>query len=532
MASAEPQSPRARRGLAVPGAMLIGLLVASGMLIRFWAWAEITIRIWLFNFIMLASGDVLGPTLHFTDLQYTFPMTVTLQAPELDEEGKAFLSARRMRLTLERIPVAGRAIEISEVLFDRPVLRFRWREDGSLIGLNTDFIRSYEGEEYTQGISTNPSDFLAIRLIDVSGGSLQFEPYGSDAIRIDDISLQIDATPRDGYPGLYSFDSSVERPPVMGIDLNGSLNIDSGDIIVDNFLGQLSVDPDEIETLPDDIRSFVEHYRIVGDVGLRIDGRVPLSEPAASDLLVELQIEQSGARVADYLIPIPKLMADLHIHSRRVVLEQLVLHLPRSGTMMMTGDLDFEPPRVFDVQFDVTDLHLDAVLAQLQDGHPRYSGLIGITGEVTSQADEVLQHLSGNGSLHLTRGDILNVPVVKGLQEAVLGKPEWPMGDDEGSLLFALEPNRLVIDDLSLEGDHMGVRGEGELYFDSSINFRFNAGPLEKLQMNLGGIGDVFGFITDRLVTYQVTGDWDEPRFSGRVLGLGTQHRSPSIRTD
>ena len=63
------------------------LLVASGMLIRFWAWAEITIRIWLFNFVMLASGDVLGPTLHFTNLQYTFPMTVTLQAPELEEDG-------------------------------------------------------------------------------------------------------------------------------------------------------------------------------------------------------------------------------------------------------------------------------------------------------------------------------------------------------------------------------------------------------------------------------------------------------------
>ena len=35
---------------------------------------------------------------------------------------------------------------------------------------------------------------------------------------------------------------------VLGIDLNGSLNIDTGDIGVGNFLGKLNVDPTEIES--------------------------------------------------------------------------------------------------------------------------------------------------------------------------------------------------------------------------------------------------------------------------------------------
>ena len=531
---AEPESvhPRPHRGLAVPAALLVGLLVASGMLIRCWAWVEVSIRIWLFNFIMLASGDILGPQLNFTDLQYTFPLTVTLQAPELEEDGKAFLSARRMRLTLEEIPVAGRAVEISEIQFNRPVLRFRWKEDGSLVGLNPRFIKSLEGEEYTGSISTNPSDFLSIRLIEVTRGSLHFEPYQSPVVRIDDISMQVNAIPREGYPGLYGVDSSVERAPVLGIDLDGSVNIDTGDILVNNFVARLQIDPSEIESLPGDIRTIVDEYSIVGDVGLRVDGLIPLSDPAACELMVELMVEDSGAMVSDYRIPIPKLVADLHLHAGRMMLEEMVMQLPRSGSMHMTGDIALAAPRDFDLQFDVTDLRLETILAQIQDGHPRYSGLVGLTGEVASHADDLLAHLSGSGSLHLSHGDILNVPVVKGLQDAVLGRSEWPMGDDEGSMLFALEPNRVVIDDLSLEGDHLGVRGEGELYFDSRINFRFNAGPLEKLQMNLGAVGDIFGFITDRLVTYQVTGDWNEPRFSGRVLGLGTRPRSSSVATD
>ncbi len=531
---AEPESfhPAQHRSLVVPAALLVGLLVASGMLIRCWAWVEVSIRIWLFNFIMLASGDLLGPQLNFTDLQYTFPMTVTLQAPALQEDGKAFLSARRMRLTLEEIPVAGRAIEFSEVHFDRPVLRLRWKEDGSLVGLNPRFIKSLSGADYTESISTNPSDFLSIRLIEVVRGSLHFEPYQSGIVRIDDISMRVDATPREGSPGLYSIDSSVERPPVLGIDLDGAVNIDTGDVIVNNFVAGLQIDPAEIESLPDDIRTLVDEYSIVGNVGLRVDGLIPLADPAACELLAELMVEDSGAMVSDYRIPIPKLVADLHLVQGRMVMQEMVMQLPRSGSMHMTGDIALAAPGDFDVQFDVTDLRLETILSQLQDGHPRYSGSVGVTGQVASHADDLLGHLSGNGTLHLSHGDILNVPVVKGLQDAVLGRSEWPMGDDEGSMLFTLEPERVVIDDLSLEGDHLGVRGEGELYFDSRINFRFNAGPLEKLQMNLGAVGDIFGFITDRLVTYQVTGDWNEPRFSGRVLGLGTTPRSSSVSAD
>ena len=527
MKSAEKVNGGRRRSLAVPGSLLIGLLVSVGMLVRFWAWAEISIRIWLFHFIILASGDLLGPSLHFTNLYYRFPLTVILEAPELEESGKTFLSAQRMRLTLERIPVAGRAVEISEVRFYRPVLRFRWRDDGGLVGLNTDFIKSLEGEEYSDTISTNPSDFLAIRVIQIVKGSLQFESPGEETVHLDDISLQFDATPRAGYPGLYRLDASVERAPVLSLDLEGSLNIDTGNCMIENFKGMMKVDPTRVESLPKDIQGIVDHYRLIGSLGLRASGMVPLVDLARSDLDIELQLENSSSVVYGYLIPIPKLVADLHLKDRSTVLNHMILHMPRGGHVSMTGNLDFDPPRKFDVQFDIIDLQVEGLLSQMDAGHPRYSGLIGATGEVSSQVEDVMDHLAGHGVVNLSRGDILNVPIVSGLQDAVLGKEDWPLGNDEGSMVFTMEHNRVLFDDLELEGDHLAVRGEGELYFDSKVNFRFNAGPLEKLQMNLGGVGDVLGFLTDRIVTYQVHGTWDDPRFSGRILGLGTEHRTP-----
>ena len=56
-----------------PGSLLLLVLVVSGMLIRFWAWVEMVIRILLFQFIVTASGDLLGPQLTFTNLYYDFP---------------------------------------------------------------------------------------------------------------------------------------------------------------------------------------------------------------------------------------------------------------------------------------------------------------------------------------------------------------------------------------------------------------------------------------------------------------------------
>jgi len=516
-----------RRSLVLPGSLLIGLLVSVGMVVRFWAWAEITIRIWLFHFIILASGDLLTPSLSFTNLYYRFPLTVILESPELDDKGKTFLSAQRMRLTLERIPVAGRAVEISEVRFYRPVLRFRWRENGSLVGLNARFIKSFVGEEYTDTISTNPSDFLSIRVIQIVKGSIQFEPPGKDTVHLDDISMQFDATPREGYPGLYRLDSSVERPPVLSLDLKGSLNIDTGNCTIEHFKGVMKVDPTSVESLPVDIQGIVDHYRLIGNLGLRVSGMVPLVDPAESNLEIEVQLENSSSVVYGYLIPIPKLVADLKLKNQRTILDRMILHMPRGGYVSMTGDLDFKGPQRFDVQFDITDLQVEGLLSHWDSAHPRYSGLIGATGEVSSQVDDVAEHLAGHGVITLTKGDILNVPIVTGLQDAVLGREEWPMGNDQGSMAYTLEPNRVLFDDLQLEGDHLAVRGEGELYFDSRVNFRFNAGPLEKLQLNLGGVGDVLGLLTDRLVTYQVNGTWDDPRFAGRILGLGTEHREP-----
>ncbi len=509
----------------VPGSLLLLLLVVVGMAFRCWAWAEVSIRFWLFHFVLTASGDVLGPQLHFTNLYYTFPYTVTLESPSLSEDSETFLSADQLRLTLQELPAAGKPIHVREVKFFEPELRFEWREDGTMVGINEHFIKSIEGEQYSDSISTRPSDFLSIRILDVDEGTLVFEPLDSDPIKIDDIEFTLDAAPEQDRPGLYRLEFGLDLKPALVVDMDGAIDIDTGRLEIEKFIAIMDIERGRMEGMPPDIMEIIEEHEIHGDITLKSNGIVPVADPAAASLDIELLIEGGAARIGDYLIPVSRLDAHMEIVEKAVDLEVMDVTFHESGQMTMSGHLDLQPPRAFDVIFDMEDVYLSALLERFDVDAPGYNGYLGAQGRIASQADEVLEHLEGNSVVTLVDGDILNVPIIDGLREAVLGVEPVPDGNDHGSMLVVFRPDRLELDDVSLEGEDLGVRGNGEIYYDGSLNLRFNAGPLEKFQMETGVIGDILGMITDRLVTYQVTGTWEDPRFNGRLLNVGTKGR-------
>ena len=287
----------------------------------------------------------------------------------------------------------------------------------------------------------------------------------------------------------------------------------------------MDVERGRAEGLPPDIQAIIEEHEIHGDIELKSHGTIPIVDMGETRLDIDLQIEHGAARLGTYLIPVEKLNATMEIVEKTVDLETMEIMFHESGQMTMSGHLGLQSPRPFDVHFDMEGVYLSSVLERLDVDAPGYNGYLGAQGHINSQADAVLEHLEGNSHVTLVEGDILNVPIVDGLREAVLGVETVESGNDHGSMLVVFQPDRLELDDVSLEGDDLGVRGHGEIYYDGSLNLRFNAGPLEKVQMQTGALGDILGLITARLVTYQVTGTWDDPEFNGRLLNIGTKGR-------
>ncbi len=57
--------------------------------------------------------------------------------------------------------------------------------------------------------------------------------------------------------------------------------------------------------------------------------------------------------------------------------------------------------------------------------------------------------------------------------------------------------------------------------YTGDLDLKMNAGPLEKLQSMLGKVGDIFGKITDGLVTYRIRGTLGDPKVNVQPLGIG-----------
>ena len=66
----------------------------------------------------------------------------------------------------------------------------------------------------------------------------------------------------------------------------------------------------------------------------------------------------------------------------------------------------------------------------------------------------------------------------------------------------------------------------GRIGFDSSNDLRLNAGPLERIQGLLGSIGSAMGKLTDKLVTYQVSGTLTNAKVEALPFGVGAESGS------
>jgi hypothetical protein len=63
-----------------------------------------------------------------------------------------------------------------------------------------------------------------------------------------------------------------------------------------------------------------------------------------------------------------------------------------------------------------------------------------------------------------------------------------------------------------------GLRGHGDIYLDSRLDLVVEGGPVQKLENELGEVGDVLGEITETLIRARVTGTVGKPKIGIEVL--------------
>ncbi|MHC4422248.1 MAG: hypothetical protein ACYS1E_16845, partial [Planctomycetota bacterium] len=185
---------------------------------------------WCGGQLQAIANDHLGPELSFGTLDYTYPRTVTLAPVRLTAEGQAIIEADSIRIDFAEVPRVGRPVVIEAAVFDRPVVRLIEQADGSLLGFS-DFVKTDGGRDLADGGSTRLSDVLAIAKLQVTGGAVSYEPSDGPPMRLRPLTFELDhERSAAAEAGWYGFDARLALDPVVRLDIDAQLNLDTAEL--------------------------------------------------------------------------------------------------------------------------------------------------------------------------------------------------------------------------------------------------------------------------------------------------------------
>jgi hypothetical protein len=154
---------------------------------------------------------------------------------------------------------------------------------------------------------------------------------------------------------------------------------------------------------------------------------------------------------------------------------------------------------------------------------------ISIAGNLTSRGDvqaDLLQlpaSLHGKGDARVKNGRLLVIPVLSELASAMkldISRIGAAPLDHRADAEFTIRGDGIHVTKSEIVTTLLAARGTGRIGYDMTLDMNVNAGPLEKLQSLLGEAGNLFARLTDKLVTYHVTGTLESPQVRVDVLGI------------
>jgi hypothetical protein len=477
---------------------------------------------WCGRQLQSIANDHLGPTLSFDTLDYSYPRTVTLAPVRLTAEGVSIIEADSIRIDFAEVPRVGRPVVIEAARFERPVVRLIEQADGSLLGFSG-FVKTDGGRALPDGGSTRLSDVLAIARLQVNGGAVSYEQEGRPPMRLRPLTFEMrHKRPAAGdaaaEPGWYGFAAQLALDPVVRLEVDSRLNLDTAVLDVASAVLATSLTPDRYEVFTAEIQDVLRRYEITGDLEWALSGQVPLRDTAKSTAETQLSLTGAFISFGEYVLPMKSIEASATLSEglldvREVAIESL------GGTAQVTFQLRLDGPDsgTFEAQGGGQNLRLERALRYPEEDKAKFRGNTTFHVETHGSFDDLAGSFGGSGDVLIQEGHLALVDLFSDLQ-GLAGR----RGDhDSGSADFELTPDRVRWSDVKVSSPVIGIAGGGDLFYDGRLDCQFNVGPLQAREGVLGAIGNAVGVVTDRLVKYDVTGTVDEPEVAVRPLGVG-----------
>jgi hypothetical protein len=521
------RSLRRLQVIAVSVAILV-LVVAAAV----WVGA---VEHWIGRELRALAAARLNATFAFDDLTYTFPRTITLRGsrlaspdPEAPGEPIEILAIDSLTLVLSHIPQPNRPFRVQQLDLAGPTLRLvRIRvgeEPGSLLGFS-DLLKA---EPKPAAPPDRPpaklSDLLQVRAVSIQGGRAQFDPRDGSAtiMLIDRITAKLLLQPSDA--GSYDIDFSLDHQPISTLALRGQLLADDERLEIDTLSFMLQLAREQHHYLTPALQKLLAERDIAGRLTLEATGMFALDDAASSHLQVHLELSDASYAAGDYGLALDHVGSRISAAGKTVTIEEFAIHA-LGGHAKIGGTFELDDSLTGALTFEGADLQIGDLLRGAGDprGVPSFSGLLGFSGTLRGPFADIDRRAQGKGRLSLRKARLARLPVLSTVDEALDHAAEAAMkrehtGYDALSLEFSLDGDRARIKKLRMNSRWYGLRGHGDVYLDSRLNLAVDGGPVQRVQNELGAVGDVLGEITETLLRARVTGTLREPKVGIEVL--------------
>ena len=482
---------------------------------------------WVGKQVLAVANAHLKPHLSFARLRFEFPATVHLDDVQLTSGTVQVIKADSMKIEFRETPKVGKPIVILTLELTSPVVRLIEQSQGGLVGL-CDLIAGGKGEAQPDGGSTRLSDVFVIRRIGIINGTVRYEPVDQPTMYLDQLTFDLKSEPTNSpdveTAGWYDMSVHLARAPVLDWNVAGRLNIDTAAFDVRDSTLHMALQPQQYEVLPPPLQAFVREHEVTGDFTAQSSGLILLRDFAASDTQVDYRLTGGHVAFGEYQLPVESLEVKTHLRQGTYAFNPIVAKI-LGGDLNVKGEIKLADPHPMLFDIDAQGIRIEKALRPVSEAPPRFSGRLDSTGSVRGDIGRMDETFSGNGTLKVADARLIDMAIFGGLVRAAGGMMGAEENKDYGSTDVKLFGNRAEFTNIEVTSGAIAGRGEGTIHYNSTINFRVNAGPIERLEGALGKVGELLGKVTDKLVWYEVTGTLAEPVYTVKPLGLGLLHQ-------
>lgn len=491
---------------------------------------------WIAQQVVAITNYYLVPRIEFERFEFQAPGSLTLTNATLTApDGTRVIDAPRIRIDMASPPARGRPLEISTITLVDPELNLIQDANGGFKGL-VPFVRTQRVREQDSAPGeVRLSSVLRLRELRLQNGGVLFKPANGDPpMELRGLSMNLDIEPanEEGESGSwYAVAMQANRAPVFTVAMEGRVDIDNLIVDLARATFETRLDEESYPSLPPALQRVLRRYDAKGDLRLTASGLVPVRDFRAGRLTARMDLEDFNVAVGEFQYPIQT--ARMNARMEGGVGEIPVFEIDALGGRISLRDawIDLKNESMpTKAAWKVERIDLQRLLrARPTDRPPRIAGILESEGTVSSRAASPLESISGGGVVTIQKGRLVSIPIVTDTLSALqvldrlTGRGDFT---DQAALEFEFRPEHIFVKNLDIVTQLAAVRGRrdnvGTIGYDGTLDLTVNAGPLERIQGMLGGVGRALGAITDQIGSYRIRGEIGDPKVTVQPLGIGS----------